>query len=87
MVETATRADSISDQLVTAQRAITAAEKSFRLAQQRREFGVGIVLETVQAEQELTRSRADFGDSRLRSKSKTAARNDTGGGRGGTDSD
>ena len=59
VVEASARADSIIDQLATAQRAITAAEESFRLAQQRKEFGVGIVLETVQSEQELTRSRFD----------------------------
>jgi len=60
VVEAATRADSMSDQLATAQRAIAAAEESFRLAQQRKEFGVGIVLETVQTEQELTRARLDY---------------------------
>jgi outer membrane protein TolC len=60
VVEAATRADSMRDQFATAQRAIAAAEESFRLAQQRKEFGVGIVLETIQAEQELTRARLDY---------------------------
>ncbi len=60
VVEAATRAESMTDQLATAQRAITAAEESFRLAQQRKEFGVGIVLETIQTEQELTRARLDY---------------------------
>ena len=31
-----------------------------RLAQQRREFAVGIVLENIQAEQDLTRARLDY---------------------------
>lgn len=60
VVEASTRADSMADQLATAQRAIAAAEESFRLTQQRKEFGVGIVLETILAEQELTRARLDY---------------------------
>ena len=50
----------MSDQLATSRRAIAAAEESFKLAQQRKEFGVGVVLETIQAEQELTRARLDY---------------------------
>jgi outer membrane protein TolC len=60
VVEAATRVDSMADQLVTTKRAIAAADESLRLAQQRKEFGVGIVLETIQAEQELTRARLDY---------------------------
>jgi outer membrane protein TolC len=60
VVEASTRASSVADQLATTKRAIAAAEESFRLAQQRKKFGVGIVLETIQAEQELTRARLDY---------------------------
>ena len=60
VVDATSRADSMRDQLATAQRAITAAEEGFRLAQQRKEFGVGIVLEAIQAEQDLTRARMDY---------------------------
>jgi len=47
----------LGDQLATAQRAVGAAEEALRLAQQRKEFAVGIVLEYIQAEQDLTRAR------------------------------
>ena len=60
IVEAANRTDSMADQLVTTKRAIAAAEESFWLAQQRKEFGVGIVLESIQGEQELTRARLDY---------------------------
>jgi outer membrane protein TolC len=60
VIEANTRSESLSEQLATARRAIAAAEESLRLAQQRKEFGVGIVLETIQAEQELTRTRLDY---------------------------
>ena len=60
VVDASTRVDSLSDQLATAKRALTAAEQTLQLTQQRREFGVGIVLEAIQAEQELTRARLDY---------------------------
>jgi outer membrane protein TolC len=60
VIEANTRSESLNEQLATARRAIAAAEESLRLAQQRKEFGVGIVLETIQAEQELTRTRLDY---------------------------
>ncbi len=47
--------------LVTfAERALTAAEATLRLTRERKEFAVGIVLENIQAEQELTRARNDY---------------------------
>ena len=55
-----TRWQSLEDQLVTARRALAAAEEALTLAQQRKEFAVGIVLETIQAEQDLTRARLDY---------------------------
>ena len=60
VVDASTRADSLNDQLVAAKRAMTAAEQTLQLTQQRRDFGVGIVLEAIQAEQELTRARLDY---------------------------
>ena len=60
LVEAFTRWQSLADQLATARRALTAAEEGLRLAQQRKEFAVGVVLETIQAEQDLTRARLDY---------------------------
>ena len=51
---------SLSDQLSTARAALAAAEEGLRLAQQRKEFAVGIVLENIQAEQDLTRARLEY---------------------------
>jgi outer membrane protein TolC len=60
VVEVFTRWHSLTDQLATSQRALAAAEEGFRLAQQRKEFAVGVVLETIQAEQDLTRARLEY---------------------------
>lgn len=60
VVEAFTHWQSFADQLATAQRVLAAAEEGLWLAQQRKEFAVGIVLETIQAEQDLTRARLDF---------------------------
>ncbi len=60
VVEAFTRWQSLADQLDTAKRALLAAEESLRLSQQRKEFAVGVVLETIQSEQDLTRARLDY---------------------------
>lgn len=60
VVEAFTRWQSLSDQLDTTRRALAAAQEGLVLAQQRKEFAVGIVLETIQAEQDLTRARLDY---------------------------
>jgi outer membrane protein TolC len=60
VVEAFTHWQSLQDQLVTAHGVLAAAEEALRLAQQRKEFAVGIVLETIQAEQDLTRARLDY---------------------------
>src|SRR5262249_51927916 len=60
VVEAFTHWQSLNHHLATARRALTAAEEALRLAQQRKEFAVGIVLETIQAEQDLTRARLDY---------------------------
>ncbi|MCI0537634.1 MAG: TolC family protein [Verrucomicrobiales bacterium] len=60
VVEAFTRLQSQDEQIHTARRGLTAGEEGLRLAQQRKEFGVGIVLENIQAEQDLTRTRTDY---------------------------
>ena len=60
VVEAFTRWQSLADQLDTVKRALAAAAEGLRLAQQRKEFAVGVVLETIQAEQDLTRGRLDY---------------------------
>jgi outer membrane protein TolC len=60
VVEAVTRVRSLADQLDTVKKALAAAEESLRLSQERKEFGVAVVLETIQAERELTRARTDY---------------------------
>jgi outer membrane protein TolC len=60
VVEAFTRMRSTADQLETARRALRDAEEGLRLAQTRQEFAVGVVLENIQAEQDLTRARLDY---------------------------
>jgi outer membrane protein TolC len=43
-----------------AERMLEAAEETLRMSRERRTFGVGSVLETLSAEEELTRARLDF---------------------------
>ena len=59
VVEAFTRAHSLADQLETTRRELAAAEEAQRLTLARKEFGVGVVLENIQAEQDLTRARLD----------------------------
>ena len=60
VVDEYTRWQSHRDQIQTAQRALEAAKEGLNLALQRREFAVGIVLETIQAESDLSRARLDY---------------------------
>ena len=60
VVEAFTRWQSLADQLQIAKRMLTTAEEGFQWARQRKEFAVGMVLETIQAEQDLTRARRDY---------------------------
>lgn len=60
VVEAFTRWQSLARQITSAKRVLTAAEEGLRLARERKEFAVGIVLETIQAEQDLTRARLDY---------------------------
>lgn len=59
-IEAFTRWQSFADQVAVGERVLKAAEEGLQLAQQRKEFAVGVVLETIQAEQDLTRARLDF---------------------------
>ncbi len=60
VVDAFMRVQSLRDQIDAAKRVLAAAEAGLRLAQLRKEFAVGIVLENIQAEQELTRARFDY---------------------------
>jgi outer membrane protein TolC len=60
VVEVFARVRSQYEQISTSKRALSAAEEGLRLARQRQEFGVGIVLENIVAEQDLTRARNDY---------------------------
>ena len=60
VVDAFTRMNSQADQITTAKGGLSAAEESLRLAQQRQEFGVAVVLENILAEQDLTRARTDY---------------------------
>ena len=54
------RVQSLADQIATAKQSLSDAEEALRLGQERKEFGVGVVLETIQAEQDLARARSDY---------------------------
>lgn len=60
VVEAHARVQSYGDQLDSAREALSASEETLKLARQRQQFGVGEVLENVQAEQDLTRARLDY---------------------------
>lgn len=60
VVDAFTRLQSLSEQINRRWRVLTAAEEGLQLAQQRQQFGVGIVLENILAEQDLTRARTDY---------------------------
>ena len=60
VIESLVRARSLRDQLGSARLALTAAQETLKLSRERKEFAVGAVLETIQAEEELTRVRRDY---------------------------
>ena len=60
VVESHTRVRSLADQMSTAQRALEAAQKTLELSRESKEFWVGVVAETIQSEQDLTRARRDY---------------------------
>jgi outer membrane protein TolC len=60
VVTSRARVQSLADQIATAKQSLSDAEEALRLGQERKEFGVGVVLETIQAEQDLSRVRNDY---------------------------
>lgn len=60
VVEAQTRVQSYGDQVESARKALAASEEALKLTRQRQQFGVGEVLENIQAEQDLTRARLDY---------------------------
>ena len=60
VVEGQTRVQSLLDQLGTTKQNLATASETLRLTRERKQFGVGIVLEDIQAQQELTRARSDY---------------------------
>jgi outer membrane protein TolC len=55
-----TRLQSLSDQIVLAEGNLASASETLRLTRERKQFGVGVVLEEIQAEQELERARSKY---------------------------
>ena len=60
VVESYTRVQAAREQLVAAQTALTAATQTLGLTEERKQFGVGIVLENLQAQQALTLARRNY---------------------------
>ncbi len=60
VVESHAHAQSLQDQLATTKQNLATASETLRLTRERKQFGVGIVLEDIQAQQELTRARSDY---------------------------
>ncbi len=60
VVEGHTRVHSLLDQLATTKQNLATAGDALRLTRERKQFGVGVVLEDIQAQQELTRARSDY---------------------------
>src|SRR5438876_7781240 len=54
------RVQSLEDQMPIAKQSLADAEEALRLGQARKDLGVGVVLETIQAEQDLSRVRNDY---------------------------
>jgi len=54
------RVQSLADQMAMAKRSLSDAAEALRLGQDRKEFGVGVVLETILAQEELSRVRNDY---------------------------
>jgi len=60
VITSQTRVQSLADQIATAKQSLSDAAEALRLGQERKEFGVGVVLETILAEQDLARARNDY---------------------------
>jgi outer membrane protein TolC len=60
VVESHVKVQSLQDQIVTQLQSLTTASEALRLTRERKQFGVGAVLEDIQAQQDLTRARSDY---------------------------
>lgn len=60
VVEARARALALARRTATASAALATSERAFALSRERRELGIDVVLENIQAEQELTRTRGDY---------------------------
>jgi outer membrane protein TolC len=60
VVENRTRSQSLFDQLATSRQNLATASDLLRLTRERKQYGVGVVLEDIQAQQDLVRARSDY---------------------------
>ncbi len=60
VVDSYSRVKSLSQQISSSRNSLTAAAETLRLTRERKQLGVGVVLEDLQAQQELVRARADY---------------------------
>ncbi|MGH8219561.1 MAG: TolC family protein [Steroidobacteraceae bacterium] len=60
VVDALSAAQAARDQMVLARKGVQLAEQSLKLSTARREFGVYVVLEVIQAQQDLTRARSNY---------------------------
>jgi outer membrane protein TolC len=60
VVVSLTRVQSLWAQIALSERNLGTATETLRLTRERKQYGVGIVLEDIQAQQELTQARSDY---------------------------
>jgi len=60
VVENHERVKLLRSELDVAKQGVAAADEALKLARERKEFAVGIVLETIQSEQDVTRAKLDY---------------------------
>jgi outer membrane protein TolC len=60
VVASITRVRASSDQIALAEKTLGTATETLRLTRARKQFGVGIVLEDIQAQQAVTQARSDY---------------------------
>ena len=60
VVASLTRVHSLADQIALAERSLGTTNEALRLTRARKQFGVGIVLEDIQAQQAVTQARSDY---------------------------
>ncbi len=60
VVANLTRVRSLFDQIALAEQKLASANETLHLTRERKQYGVGVVLEDIQAQQDLTRARADY---------------------------